>query len=266
MLWDHPRIRGEHRSCRWRTAVSAGSSPHTRGARIPADDEAAVPGIIPAYAGSTESGRDQGDRYCGSSPHTRGALVLQLGRFVELGIIPAYAGSTSILESVPALEPDHPRIRGEHKRAFKNARIVVGSSPHTRGAPTATNASSPTGRIIPAYAGSTQQSASKGSSRSDHPRIRGEHLRQQHLPRPGGGSSPHTRGAPDSRRRPPRGAPDHPRIRGEHATWLRSSATKTGSSPHTRGALDADVVISLVEGIIPAYAGSTRSENAIIRP
>ena len=33
-IWDHPRIRGEHRDLRERTTVYSGSSPHTRGARL----------------------------------------------------------------------------------------------------------------------------------------------------------------------------------------------------------------------------------------
>ena len=50
---DHPRIRGEHWSSSLLTRISAGSSPHTRGARRPEVDFAHVAGIIPAYAGST---------------------------------------------------------------------------------------------------------------------------------------------------------------------------------------------------------------------
>ena len=90
---DHPRIRGEHRGAPAQEGDETGSSPHTRGApvwRAPADW---VPGIIPAYAGSTEKVRmatySMGDHprirgehaaflakvkaLAGSSPHTRGA-------------------------------------------------------------------------------------------------------------------------------------------------------------------------------------------------
>ena len=50
---DHPRIRGEH--CLHRIAMSGclGSSPHTRGARRHRHRGVLLPGIIPAYAGST---------------------------------------------------------------------------------------------------------------------------------------------------------------------------------------------------------------------
>ena len=51
--WDHPRIRGEHSTSWVSTAKTMGSSPHTRGALLCADAFRRVPGIIPAYAGST---------------------------------------------------------------------------------------------------------------------------------------------------------------------------------------------------------------------
>ena len=82
-MWDHPRIRGEH-------------PPHL-------DVGAGWQGIIPAYAGSTEGNRINGDREIGSSPHTRGAPGT-----------PAYAGST-------VERAAHPLCN-------------LGSSPHTRGA------------------------------------------------------------------------------------------------------------------------------------
>ena len=217
--WDHPRIRGEH--------------PHGHYGQRP------VPGIIPAYAGSTD-GLDLSEGYrAGSSPHTRGAPPAR--------------------PSAPAPAGDHPRIRGEH--------VPVPPPPR------------PGRRIIPAYAGSTAVSTwyskslagssphTRGArtptrrpptSRRDHPRIRGEHLKLQAvvehnngiIPAYAGstfdslscistleGSSPHTRGA----RRPlvlrHHGVGDHPRIRGEH------------EEPR-------DLLHALV-GIIPAYAGST---------
>ena len=93
------------------------------------------------------------------------------------------------------------------------------------------------------------------------------------------GSSPHTRGArisvfpfsPGGRIIPayagstPSGSPppaprrDHPRIRGEHLTRAPPTGLPSGSSPHTRGALASAAAGAGAAGIIPAYAGSTRS-------
>ena len=116
-------------------------------------------------------------------------------------------------------------------------------------------------------------------SASDHPRIRGEHfvlprrhppdkgssphtrgaLRQQHLPRAGGGIIPAYAGStcrkPSFRRK----IGDHPRIRGEHYHTPLKVWIKQGSSPHTRGAPFARHDRRVERGIIPAYAGSTTS-------
>ena len=70
---DHPRIRGEHPSKPLPCATLRGSSPHTRGARLLYYDTDSVIRIIPAYAGSTGSGRTSSRGNSGSSPHTRGA-------------------------------------------------------------------------------------------------------------------------------------------------------------------------------------------------
>ena len=55
---------------------------------------------------------------------------------------------------------------------------------------------------------------------------------------------------------------DHPRIRGEHFQGLWELIKGAGSSPHTRGALRDPPDHLGDAGIIPAYAGSTRSRSA----
>ena len=117
----------------------------------------------------------------------------------------------------------------------------MGSSPHTRGAP--------------------HMAATASTETWDHPRIRGEHHRQDTGGIPGRGiipayagstsigtyelsrdkgSSPHTRGAQSLNLARSRSGQDHPRIRGEHFERL--------------------VRYRKAEGIIPAYAGSTPSQ------
>ena len=176
----------------------AGSSPHTRGAR-------GTPLSL--------------TRYEGNHPRIRGEHLVHFVSFVRwTRIIPAYAGSTNCFDYL--------------------VKRNVGSSPHTRGAP------------IPR--------APSGCAAWDHPRIRGEHFRlsaraassMRIIPAYAGstvmplrvsasmsGSSPHTRGAPDSSVSPNPDTRDHPRIRGEHSLAL----------PVDDSCL----------GIIPAYAGST---------
>ena len=70
---------------------------------------------------------------------------------------------------------DHPRIRGEHHLILELEYTLVGSSPHTRGAPRGPAFLSPGAGIIPAYAGSTRLFTEYERRGGDHPRIRGEH-------------------------------------------------------------------------------------------
>ena len=159
---DHPR--------------SAGSSPHTRGARNFGSAACRSRGIIPAYAGSTaifdqslsvyeDHPRIRGEHAAhgfasrgrrGSSPHTRGAQPHSAAPRTRIRIIPAYAGST--------------RLSGLYTGDGQ------GSSPHTRGARMPGDPRRLRFRIIPAYAGSTLASSSLHIFMQDHPRIRGEHL------------------------------------------------------------------------------------------
>ena len=175
MIWDHPRIRGEHDF----------------------DLEAIVDDL-------------------GSSPHTRGAPAQRQQAPNPRRIIPAYAGSTTQRRRRFSSPRDHPRIRGEHRAPPSHLPRHRGSSPHTRGALRPGLPHPLPGRIIPAYAGSTTSTSTRGTPTRDHPRIRGEH-ESAHEPDPRNtGSSPHTRGAPYSNPWAPLTMSDHPRIRGEH--------------------------------------------------
>ena len=204
--------------------------------------------------------------------------MTQASRAFARRIIPAYAGSTNPPTLTHSRRRDHPRIRGEHASWRPSTPAPLGSSPHTRGAPPGHAHRDSAGRIIPAYAGSTDRVIQLVDSGGDHPRIRGEHVDRVLVGIVEYGSSPHTRGARRPGRRRARGAwiipayagstspatpgrrrpGDHPRIRGEHAAVLLASSVWAGSSPHTRGALAALASQAHSIGIIPAYAGSTR--------
>ena len=172
---DHPRIRGEHPETSIADVDPEGSSPHTRGARTERHLFAERPGIIPAYAGSTDLNtsstapiedhpRIRGEHSQirlslaleqGSSPHTRGAPSRRRLAGRRRRIIPAYAGSTLYFDKPQTRNWDHPRIRGEHLIKCPFVLRGVGSSPHTRGAPSNRSLRKCPLRIIPAYAGST---------------------------------------------------------------------------------------------------------------
>ena len=92
----------------------------------------------------------------------------------------------------------------------------------------------------------------------DHPRIRGEHpgiIRDREC---GKRIIPAYAGSTDFSPSTSAVAADHPRIRGEHVAATHHILALNGSSPHTRGALDLLEILPFDDGIIPAYAGSTR--------
>ena len=131
---DHPRMCGEHSNILDMSKLTAGSSPHVRGALAHYDDPFHMGGIIPACAGSTcvishvvEKAWDH-PRMCGehrgirgrvvvrlgSSPHVRGAHCIFHYSFPPSGIIPACAGSTGDAVQGFSAYRDHPRMCGEH--------------------------------------------------------------------------------------------------------------------------------------------------------
>ena len=193
---DHPRMCGEHQTGCAQSIQSSGSSPHVRGAlaRLPA--WRACHGIIPACAGSTEPlkpprivpgdhprmcgehmrNRRSTRRQKGSSPHVRGALPQSYQPVFQLGIIPACAGSTAWPSGRPRPHRDHPRMCGEHIASPLQVACFSGSSPHVRGAPCGSTASTTNTGIIPACAGSTVTPCMLLMTCRDHPRMCGEHL------------------------------------------------------------------------------------------
>ena len=156
VLRDHPRICGEHIGDWIVKHKGPGSSPHMRGTLFARVRLVVISGIIPAYAGNTQTGHSSSSipwdhpRICGehqipvhervqregSSPHMRGTLTTVSLLMPIRGIIPAYAGNTLRPFTELVRVRDHPRICGEH-RFYRLCRLAAeGSSPHMRGTPT----------------------------------------------------------------------------------------------------------------------------------
>ena len=192
---DHPRMCGEHAISCLMASMSAGSSPHVRGAHQIRDVFAGIHGIIPACAGSTSSWlsspsiRRDHPRMCGehmpatliasmstgSSPHVRGARRWSPKSSELHGIIPACAGSTSSSRRRLWMRGDHPRMCGEHMITGLIDSDAVGSSPHVRGALRRAGRFHHRSGIIPACAGSTSNRSWLCMVFGDHPRMCGEH-------------------------------------------------------------------------------------------
>ena len=131
---DHPRGCGEHGVMSEGLESDVGSSPRMRGAPLSDGRWGCSAGIIPADAGSTQTGRpacgrcEDHPRGCGehgshprrirfspgSSPRMRGARHGLDGAHEPGRIIPADAGSTVIFAKCCGSNADHPRGCGEH--------------------------------------------------------------------------------------------------------------------------------------------------------
>ena len=200
------------------------------------------------------------------------------------GLIPAHAGKTlSTVAEMPSKRA-HPRSRGENRRPRPLGRRRPGSSPLTRGKPSACELHHSWFGLIPAHAGKTRNASRKIPPETAHPRSRGENEEKQSVLPGGDGSSPLTRGKPlfaeaaytgaglipahagktaqpRPRIRPPQA---HPRSRGENASRSACMARLMGSSPLTRGKPQARRRDRRRRRLIPAHAGKTVSRPARI--
>ena len=302
---DHPRSRGEYRAARVGAGPGIGSSPLSRGIRIPTHRGGSTFGIIPALAGNTvvevqpadhhtDHPRSRGEywvwRCClaredGSSPLSRGIHPTLVPPAARHRIIPALAGNTSMCSSIRAQVSDHPRSRGEY--ADKPGRVgeAAGSSPLSRGILGHKNIEGRLQRIIPALAGNTLTSRGESEKPPDHPRSRGEYPDSCRSSFILVGSSPLSRGilevircwTPIGRIIPalagntyplythPARHTDHPRSRGEYHPVAPPPKKHSGSSPLSRGIPIGAGQPRPCKGIIPALAGNTAPSRLLQR-
>ena len=199
-----------------RCSVCQGSSPLTRGKRLPAFARFVRPGLIPAHAGKTRRGfgwigcdgahpRSRGENFSrlvmqnspsGSSPLTRGKQGRCSSRCSQCGLIPAHAGKTRSCPQAWRWSGAHPRSRGENHLAACLLCGVMGSSPLTRGKPLRVPRTKKHQGLIPAHAGKTESARSLRIRRGAHPHSRGENPPGGDEGQSIGGSSPLTRGKP----------------------------------------------------------------------
>ena len=171
---DHPRVRGEQPSVRWKSSGYRGSPPRARGAGARRVRVGRRARITPACAGSSsgyvkagcvnqdhprvrgEQGSPSAIRAVnsGSPPRARGAEPHRVARAVPGGITPACAGSRSGRYGTGARTWDHPRVRGEQALAPPVEGCPQGSPPRARGAGYPGCTCTGSGRITPACAGS----------------------------------------------------------------------------------------------------------------
>ncbi|SDE63094.1 hypothetical protein SAMN05421878_1182 [Actinobaculum suis] len=192
----------------------------------------------------------------GSSPPARGAPCSKSLPLAIAGLIPACAGSTGFVRNPHTVFRAHPRLRGEHQALPRARSNGGGSSPPARGARIPFHGFRHPSRLIPACAGSTENTDELVASIRAHPRLRGEHQVPPRARSNGGGSSPPARGAlfivsgctiPFGLIPACAGSTfhcvwlrysvwAHPRLRGEHLAVLFLPPGWRGSSPPARGA------------------------------
>ena len=199
----------------------------------------------------------------------------------DVGITPAHAGKRIPAFAKGSRTKDHPRTRGEKSLIVLYSRQLKGSPPHTRGKGCQKSSERKHLRITPAHAGKRRCTRHIPVSLSDHPRTRGEKVKDDHPQDLGDGSPPHTRGkaseeemALTNKRITPahagkssgrsgvgRWRKDHPRTRGEKIGLPCVMSLLTGSPPHTRGKDAHSRERSLQAGITPAHAGKSNHKN-----
>ena len=190
----HPRSRGENRWCQPQDAGDRGSSPLTRGKQGSRPPDLQANGLIPAHAGKTlcavnampwrrahprsrgenAEGAAHGPVARGSSPLTRGKQVGVGPDSFSEGLIPAHAGKTVVSASSASHSWAHPRSRGENSVGGAFAMSQLGSSPLTRGKPSAPRRPHARDGLIPTHAGKTQFPVRERCDKGAHPRSRGE--------------------------------------------------------------------------------------------
>ncbi len=211
---DHPRIRGEKELFVEIAKPFQGSPPHTRGKAAAHFATFVQIRITPAYAGKSfaafnfqdtveDHPRIRGEKLLGvvscvlplgSPPHTRGKVLSEHKFFQQMGITPAYAGKRYLLLPTGHNCKDHPRIRGEKDFPYECGCVEMGSPPHTRGKEFSMLKRSCWLGITPAYAGKSPKRRFLLYRSGDHPRIRGEKVKQPKSYAGDRGSPPHTRG------------------------------------------------------------------------
>ena len=295
----HPRVGGENARARRRARVDHGSSPRGRGKQAEPLLVQVFNGLIPAWAGKTSwttsvfispeahprvGGENEIDSLLGvqpygSSPRGRGKLLPCLWGVPCAGLIPAWAGKT-IPTSSGTLRPGaHPRVGGENRSNWTASDAAHGSSPRGRGKPDAVDEALDEARLIPAWAGKTIFVALYQNNETAHPRVGGENVGGPLAVFGVPGSSPRGRGKLSSvwdgikgvrlipawagktfgRRPRLQRCWAHPRVGGENDPPQMMSTGSTGSSPRGRGKPHFGKPRAARQGLIPAWAGKTRS-------
>ena len=138
-------------------------------------------------------------RHSGSSPHAWGTLKYRFDRSCRDRFIPACVGNAKGIFRPGNNRAVHPRMRGERLLGAVHRARAAGSSPHAWGTPWPPRVLLDGRRFIPACVGNAISSAAPRSSKTVHPRMRGERAIFACFGGRYSGSSPHAWGTPRAR-------------------------------------------------------------------
>ena len=200
-------------------------------------------------------------------------------------LTPAYAGKTSPSGHTTGALRAHPRVCGEDNRQSAKQAGARGSPPRMRGRRRRIRVDHIGSGLTPAYAGKTTDSQRNKPARGAHPRVCGEDRQSPIATITDNGSPPRMRGRRPARcgltargrltpayagktRRscpPDPPTPAHPRVCGEDSFLSHEGGPWTGSPPRMRGRLPIVLVLKMMGGLTPAYAGKTRGSARRLR-
>ena len=177
---------------------------------------------------------------CGTPPRARGRRVRRLPARVRQRNTPACAGTTTGPVRLVGLLGEHPRVRGDDHVWPVSAVPHPGTPPRARGRLACYSSRGTEAGNTPACAGTTRPSAGSSTGAPEHPRVRGDDARVEHLSAGFDGTPPRARG----------------RLRGRV-----DGQAAGGTPPRARGRLDPRRDPSVVQRNTPACAGTTRSQG-----
>ncbi len=279
----HPRVRGDFTVMSWRIAAFYGSPPRARGLRIGETMKFATQAVHPRVRGDfAVVAAAASDRH-GSPPRARGLPLSRWPRTRPLRFTPACAGTSPGTPSPARRHPVHPRVRGDFDPLPTVPYRRFGSPPRARGLRLVHPQHHPLGRFTPACAGTSPWRWCVRSTRSVHPRVRGDFTMRSPPVSCLIGSPPRARGLRHSgdlqsglgRFTPAcAGTSDaypgdgsilavHPRVRGDFGPSDSSCSRIGGSPPRARGLQLPRSESSPRSRFTPACAGT--SLNATLR-
>ena len=193
-------------------------------------------------------------------------------------ITPACAGTTRSGRTKRPNPRDHPRVCGNHSSRWHWHRCSSGSPPRVREPHDRNHILDAWRRITPACAGTTLTAFILARAEQDHPRVCGNHLREENQKLSKEGSPPRVReplgmalladrhegitpacAGTTRHQATARGRKeDHPRVCGNHHNYPHSNRSQKGSPPRVREPLKAIMIEIDASRITPACAGTTQ--------